>query len=493
VSPRARTLLAAIALAALAQGCGDDALWARWQAEQALYHARAAAHRALERTPRDEAELDRAIRRLAAIEARFPAERWVALTGQPGPARDVALASGRAALERAQILVARGQDEPAIEALGAIERAYAPLAAIVLPARQSRIDVLERTLEFEAAMSERFALAAMDPMADPESHGPLKPVLAAPLELAARLRNAGREAEARVELTTADSVLSRAIARSRGNDLVVLADGLSRVRSARHDPRGALAALREGLHASDPSRVAFFARALAARAFEAGAPESVFAYARWAASLNGTREVAGWVWFASALAWEALGRPDSSVADDDAILHQWIDPGPLGPEVRFHEAAVLEREGQWERALAGYNTLQARYPSDPLAFDAARRVVRHHLEHGQPEMARVAGEQTLHNLGYLLETDRDPLVQREALSARGDVLQALGRSEEAESTLLDLWRRFPEDSLAQDAGLRAARLAAARPGGVARGDSIRAALRHAATNAAVRRAAGASP
>jgi tetratricopeptide (TPR) repeat protein len=412
-------------------------------------------------------------------------------TGAPGPARDVAIVSGRAALERALLLQQRHRDAEAIGSLAQVERDYGPLMAVVLPARTARIDALTRGRRFDEELAERFALAAMDPVDPMQDFAPQRPVLVAPLELASRLRSEGRDAEADAALHGAEQRIARALGAAHGNDLVALADALSRVRAARHDAPGALAALRAGLAGSDPSRVPFFARTLATRAFEAGAPDSVFAYARWAASLNGSREVAGWAWYASAQAWEELSAPDSAIADYDAILRQWPDPGFLGPITLYRESLLLERVNQWERALAGYNTLQARYPTDPLAFDAARRIVRHHLDHGQPEMAQVAGEQTLRILAHLLVTDLDPLVQREALSAEADVQLALQHGPEAEATLLDLWLRFPEDSLAQDAGLRAARLARARPGGAARADSILEVLKHTASNAAVRRAAAA--
>ena len=278
---------------------------------------------------------------------------------------------------------------------------------------------------------------------------------------------------------------------TRGRPLVLLADGISRVYASRGNAPGALAALRTAMRADAPSYTALYARALAARAFDAGAPESVFAYARWAASLSGSRGVAGPAWLVAGEAWEQLGNADSALASYDAVLRQWTDPGAVGPMARYRQSRLLEDLGEWERARAGFVALAARYPTHTLAFASLRQVVQHHLRAGEPEMARVVGEAAIQNLANLIGTNLDPTVQRDARAVRADLLLSLGRLDEAESVLLDLWRRFPEDSLAQDAGLRAARLAEHRAGGAARAESILVGLRHRAANAAVRRAAAA--
>jgi tetratricopeptide (TPR) repeat protein len=476
-------------LGILLAGCGDEALWSRWQAESALWHARALEHRVLGREQPPAAALDRVERTLQAVVDRFPASAWVPRAQAAGPARDVAVASARAALDLALVRARRGFDADAIERLERIERDDAPLIGVVVQARQARIDVLERLRRYDEAMAERLALAATDPLGEPGA-GPIAAVLLAPFDLAVRLRSSGRDAEADAELAAADARLTRAMGRVGPGGLNQIADALSRVRSARHDAPGALAVLRSAMRADDTHRAPYYLRAMAMRALDGGAPESVFAYARWAASLSGSREVAGSAWFVAGQAWESLGRPDSAIANYEGVLRQWLDPGTLGPEVRFREGRLLERMGEWERAQGAYIALQARYPSDPLAFESAKRVVAWHMAHAEPEMARVAGGQAIQNLERALLGNLDPTVQRQGRAARADLLLALGRLTEAEEGLLDLWRRFPEDSLAEDAGLRAARLAEQRPGGAARADSIRSVLRRVAANAAVRRAAG---
>ena len=489
MTPRALAPLLLAALAFVTAGC-DDALWARYRSDEALYHARVEVRRALQAEPPSAARTERARRALEAVLERWPAATWVPLASVTGPARDVATSSGLAALDLGRLEVQAGRDPDAIERFAAVERDYAPLGGIVVPARVERIDALERSHRFEEALAERAALAQEDPLDGPSGQVALAPVLTAPLELAERLHGLGRDAYAEAMLARADASLARAMARSHGEALDAISDRLARIRAARHDAAGALAALRLAMRAAPAWQAPLYVRAMAARALDAGAPESVFAYARWAARINGSRTIAGTVWFLEGEAWEALGRPDSAEADYDAVLRQWNDPGPIGPDVRYRRATMLERVGQWDQAQAGYYALQARYPTDPLAFESARRMVKWHMEHGEPEQARVAGEEAIHDAGRVLETDLDPAVQRQARALRADLMLTLGRLPEAEEALLDLWRRFPEDSLAEDAGLRAARIAGHRPGGAARADSILAVLRRNAANAVVRRAAG---
>jgi hypothetical protein len=72
-----RAVLAALTLfaAALLSGCGDEALWARWQAERGLFHARAAAAR--RRPPVDDAAMRAAEARALRVMERFRL-RWAA-------------------------------------------------------------------------------------------------------------------------------------------------------------------------------------------------------------------------------------------------------------------------------------------------------------------------------------------------------------------------------------------------------------------------------
>ena len=139
-----------------------------------------------------------------------------------------------------------------------------------------------------------------------------------------------------------------------------------------------------------------------------------------------------------------------------------------------------------------FRTLAASLPTHPLAFQGLRKVVQHHLDRGEFDLARVEGDATLGNLSRLLLNNRDPLVQREARGVSAEVLLALGRMAMAESSLVDLWQRFPGDSATEDAALRSARIAQHLPGGAKRARELFDELRRTARNATVRQAADAA-
>lgn len=482
----ARPALLALALVLLA-GCGDPVLWDRWRAERDLYHAARAARRA-EAPDAGPAAHAAAERLLDALAREFPASRW----GSPparGPARDVAVAASRAALARARLAAARGDHEEALARWRAALAAWGALPGAVVAARVGAAQALDRLGRGEEALAERRALAALDPLGDPDRSGPAPQVLAAPAAVADELRDLGREAEARDVLLEADARFAAALERAQGRDALAIARALAAVRVARGDGAGALAALRTtfaGLRAWEvPPR----AVTLAGVALDAALPDSAIAYARWAASASNSRSVAGPALVLAARAWEAKGLEDSALAAYDALEDRWPDPGAVGPEALFRRARLLQRRGQWESARATFSALVASAPASPFALRAHGLVVRHHLDERQFELARLEGDNAIERLEYLLATNRDPDVQRDAGLARAGLLQDLGRSARAESVLVDLWRRFPEDSATESAALRGASLAEHRPGGRAAAAALYGELARRAASAPVRRAA----
>jgi tetratricopeptide (TPR) repeat protein len=474
-------------LALLAAGCGDEAVWARWRAEAALFHARKFEHRHIDqKSSPSEREFDRAQARYQAVVDAFPPGRWARPGVAHGPARQVAWATAEAGLAIGALEAERGRPDRALERWLEVERSCAALPGVVLRARLDRLAVLQRLRRFDEAVGVRALVTAMDPLGDPDREGPAPEVLEGPVVLAGELRELGRAGAADSLLAATDRRFAGILERTQGDDAEDLAVALSAVRAARRDAAGALAVLRARLAELPEWARADQYKLMASRALEAGAPESTIVYARRAAALSDTRRVAGQAWLLSALAWEQLGVPDSALASYDAVRLRWVDPGVLGPAMRFRRASLLERIGEWDSARGEFLALTARYPTDPLAFAAARRIVEHHFEHGEPELARIEGRTAIENIERLLMTNRDPVVQRHARQVRADLLLALGRTAEAEVALLDQWRRFPEDSSAQESALRAARLAEGRPGGAALADSIRAALRSGASSATVR-------
>jgi tetratricopeptide (TPR) repeat protein len=476
---------------ALVGGCGDPALWARWQAGREWFRAQAFESRVHARGTPSEADLDRVERRYRALLEKFPPETWAPATPGAGAAYEVATVSGRAGLALAACEANRGRHGVAEAELERLEPRVARLPGILLAARLARYDALVRLGRFDDALAERSAVAQMDPNGDPGLSEPPPDVLEAPLRLAAELRSRGREEDAGRVLREADARFTAALERAAPAARQAMALGLGSVRAARGDAAGALAPLRSQMLASDPGVRAEWAEVMAEYSMAAGAPDSALVYARWAMHADDTRRVAGQAMLVAAQAWEKLGRGDSALVAYDLALRRWQDPGVLGPVLRFRRAELLASLGKWELAASEYVTLAAKYPAHVLAMRSGQRIVAHHLEHGEPELARVAGEAALANLERLLGTNRDPDVQREARAARAGLLLDLGRLPEAEDALLDQWRRYPADSAAQEAGLRAANLARYRPGGTARAESILTALRRNAFSATVRREADA--
>lgn len=477
----------------LVAGCGDADLWARWRAERALWDAHRQADRVLLRPdgprPEDWALLEQRFR--SALED-FPAERWVPLARSDGPARDVAAASGDAALVLGELSARQGHDDQAVARWQQVIRQYAPLPDVVLEARRAQAQALGRLGRHEDRLRVLRAVADSTPLVDVRTRQLRTLVLATTRQLARELQDLGRDAEATEVLRGAEQRFSFALGRPGTPDRTSLAVALSDVRAALGDMPGSLAALRVALQSENASQKTTRLLTLAEQALALGAPDSVFAYARWAESLNGSRQVAAPARLLVARAFEARGDVDSSLATYDALFERFNSLGPFEAETRYRRGLLLEKHGRWELARGEFRTLAASLPTHPLSFQGLRRIVQHHLDRGEFDLARVEGDATLGNLSRLLVNNRDPLVQREARGVSAEVLLALGRMAMAESSLVDLWQRFPRDSATEDAALRSARIARHLPGGAARARERFDELRRTAGNATVRQAAEAA-
>ena len=132
---RARPAWLLLLLLPFLAGCGDPDLWARWRAERTLWDAHRRADRVLLRPdgprPQDWAMLERRFQK--ALD-QFPAERWAPLAPGGGPARDVAAASGDAALVLGELAARQGRDDQAVERWRAVAVDYSTLPDVVLPA-----------------------------------------------------------------------------------------------------------------------------------------------------------------------------------------------------------------------------------------------------------------------------------------------------------------------------------------------------------------------
>ena len=148
-------------------GCGDPDLWARWRAERALWDAHRQADRVLLR-PDGPAREDWALLegRFQAAVDEFPAERWVPLAGSNGPARDVAAASGDAALVLGELSARQGRDAQAVERWRRVIEQYAPLPEVVLEARRAEAQALARLGRHEEKLVVLHAVVDSTPLVD---------------------------------------------------------------------------------------------------------------------------------------------------------------------------------------------------------------------------------------------------------------------------------------------------------------------------------------
>lgn len=477
-------------LALFLGGCGDHELWARWRAERALWSAHREADRVLLRSdgpaPQDWVRLEGLF--LSALRE-FPAERWAPLAVSGGLARDVAAASADAALVLGELAARQGRDEEAVTRWREVALAYAPLPDVVLEARLSQAGALARLGRHEEKLAVMSAVADSTPLVDGRTKRLRTRVLSTTRSLARELQDSNRPDEALALLRRAEQRFSLALGRPGTPDKAALAVALSDVRAALGDVPGSLAALRAAMRISPWHEEPVRSLALAQQALVLGAPDSVYAYARNAARLDGSRHIAGPAMLAIAAAFEQQGRSDSALATFDAIILRWSSLGTLEAQTRYHRGMLLERLGRWDLAKSEFRTLAAAAPTHPLAFQGLRRIVQHHIDLGEFDLAQVEGDATLINLNHLLVTNRDPLVQREARSVNAEVLLALGRSAMAESSLVDVWERFPGDSLGEAGAFRAARIAEHLPGGAGRAQQLYDELRRTAGNATVRLAA----
>ena len=111
-----RRWIVAIVALTLLSGCGDPDLWARWQAQRGLWRANRAADVLMLRPGRlDPTEWTRLETGFRSISDAYPAGRWAGRAMNPGPARDVALASSQASLVLGELAARAGHDELAVE------------------------------------------------------------------------------------------------------------------------------------------------------------------------------------------------------------------------------------------------------------------------------------------------------------------------------------------------------------------------------------------
>ncbi len=441
----------AIALAVLASGCGDRVLWDRWQAERLLWLA----ERASERAGRGSEALRALEPAYERIVAAYPAARWSAPARQAGPARDVAEVAARAQGRLATLALDRGDAGLAADRAErlASDWAVVPDLAALGFARLAQARI--RLGDEAGAQAALEAVLTHVPLVSEHGFGILRVAAEAPLDLARLARARGDEPAAQSALLRAEARAIEAMAHAGPELAAALADLRWQYRAARGDVTGALAmghAL--ALQADEEARLPRLLD-LAHAALGLGQPESALVYARIAEEAPGRRLGAA-AMLVRARAHLAVAEPESALTTLDRLAERWYDIGTLSPEARFLRAEALAALGREEAARAERKALVAAHPAHALAFRALQRIVAHHTQAGQGELARLEGAQALETIDRTLAHHRDPGVQRDALRTRSEILDLLGRRAEADSATVDLFVRFPDDSAVQARLLEAA-------------------------------------
>jgi tetratricopeptide (TPR) repeat protein len=155
--------------------------------------------------------------------------------------------------------------------------------------------------------------------------------------------------------------------------------------------------------------------------------------------------------------WETVDL-DSAIA----AYARYVDVFPNSDStlaVRFRRAELLERVRNWELARAEYRGLANSSATDELAFRSLERIVTHHLEAGEKEMARIEAKRALEAMDHLLTTVQDDATLLRIRELRARLLLDIGSWEQAYDALEELWTHYGHLTLGVQAGFRAAGLA----------------------------------
>ena len=433
-------LAAAFALLALA-GCGDSGLWARWRAERAFWHAQREVERILVRPqvarPADYARAEAGVR---AIVDAFPASRW-ARPGARGTAAEVAAIAGRSQIALAKLAEVQARVPEALAGYARAESTWSGFPDLALEAATHRATLLASRNDPGAPAAWEHvarAFAAADPASGAPRPEHLQAVRVLAREFVARGRSAEIDSMFRAEEATATAWLS---GHPHGANGPAWIDVLADARSRRGDVDGALAAAREVLTGAFPLDEAGRERRvldLGERSLAAGRGDSALAYARWA-----DRDFAGPARLQGldleARAFRAVGARDSALDAYERLLGDFPRQQSEAAEARFQRAVLLEEMGRWELARAEYSALCAAAPTHPRSLESWQRVIRHHLQAHEDDLARIETEHALATIDQLIGMQHDEAERTRVSEARVGVLLAAGRTREAVHDLQDLW------------------------------------------------------
>lgn len=437
----------ALLLVVTATGCSDRGHWARWQAEQALWKA----DRARSRAGQGSAE-SRALEPLYTnIVHELPASAWVARAQSPGLGRDVATVAARAQWRLALLAAARGEHALAASRAEQLVRDWQTVPALAALGSDRLAEARIRLGDEAGAQAALEQIVATAPLLTDDHRALVRVVAEAPFALARIARARGDEPAAQAALLRAEARAIEATPHTDSHTRELLELHRLRCRAARGDAAGALARAADLARAAHPEDRLARMLDVADAALELGQLDSALAHAREAEPAP-SRRTGGRAMLIAARALLGLGQPDSALAVLERLSERWYDIGALSPDSRSLRGEALAALGREETARAERRALIAGYPTHPLAFLALERIVTHHIDAGQTELARLEGEQALNILERTLANHRDPGVQREVLLTRARLLARLGATSSADSTALELFERFPDDSASQ-AGL----------------------------------------
>ena len=433
-----------VVLALTLAGCGDPELWARWQSERALWraeHARSGAGLG--------SEASRALEpRFARIVEQFPASRWAPRAIHPGVARDVAVAASQAQLRLAGLALDRNDPELAAARAERLATDWEAVPLLAAPGLEKLAAARVRLGDEAGAQQALERIVSRTPLLAEDGRSLVRVSAQAPFALARIARARGDEPAAQWALFRVEAHALEALPRADEATRVAIEHFRSQVQIARGDRAGALAREHELAARAGPDSRAGLLISLAETALDLGLPDSALVFAR-EAEPSLSRRVGGVAMLVSARCQLAMAQPESTLATLERLSDRWYDLGALAPEVGFLRGDALEELQREESARAERKALIAGFPTHPLAFLALVRVVSHHVDAGQTELARLEGAQALATLERTLAQHRDPDVLREVIRARTDILERLGRTAEADSSAFELFGRFPGDSIAQ--------------------------------------------
>lgn len=439
-----RRLAAAGMAALLLTSCGDPVVWDRWQAERSLWRADRARSRA-GRGGDESRALEPSYERIV---AEYPAAVWAPRARTPGRGRDVASAAARAQWRLTLLASDRGEHDLAASRAARLVEDWQTVPALAALGSDRLAEARVRSGDEAGAQAALEPLVATAPLLTDDQRALVRIVAEAPFALARIARARGDEPSAMSALLRAEAKAVEAAPRVGARTRELLDLYRLRCRAARGDVLGALApaAARARNTPAEDRPLAFLD--LAEAAHELGQPDSARLYAH-EAEQSTSRRIGGRAMLVVTRAWLELGLADSALAELDHLSERWYDIGALSPESRFLRGEALSALGREETARAERRALLAGYPTHPLAFLALERIVTHHVDAGQRELARLEGDQALATLARTLQNHRDPVVQREAMLTRTRLLDRLGPATAADSSAFDVFERFPDDSAAQ--------------------------------------------